>query len=315
MHPALSIIIFTATSGAGFGLLVLTGLGFALDWLPRDRWFGLAALGSALVLVSGGLIASLLHLGHPERAWRALSQWRSSWLSREGVVSVAIFVPAGIFGLGWIWFERRGGFVAGAAVVTGLLALLAIVCTAMIYRSLKPVHQWHNDWVVPNYLALGIMSGALWLHMVLAFWPLPRGPLAPFLLAFLVAAAALKLGYWRFIDRTRSPATPESATGLGAIGKVRLLDPPHSGSSFLLDEMGFRVARKHAAKLRRIAVSLAFVLPVALAMASFFLAGAIGAIAAILATVSALSGVLIERWLFFAEARHTVTLYYGADTA
>ena len=37
------------------------------------------------------------------------------------------------------------------------------------------------------------------------------------------------------------------------------------------------------------------------------------AVLAVLAAASALLGVLIERWLFFAEARHTVTLYYGTE--
>ena len=36
--------------------------------------------------------------------------------------------------------------------------------------------------------------------------------------------------------------------------QVRLVEPPHHGENYLLKEMGFRVARKHAAKLRRIAV-------------------------------------------------------------
>ena len=31
------------------------------------------------------------------------------------------------------------------------------------------------------------------------------------------------------------------------------------------------------------------------------------------AVVAGMSGLLIERWLFFAEAEHLVTLYYGAD--
>ena len=31
--------------------------------------------------------------------------------------------------------------------------------------------------------------------------------------------------------------------------------------------------------------------------------------------LAASAGVLVERWLFFAEARHTVMLYYGAEAA
>ncbi len=315
MHPALSIIIFTTASGAGFGLLFLIGLGFALNWLPHDRWFGAAALGSALVLASGGLAASTFHLGHPERAWRALSQWRSSWLSREGVVSTMIFVPAAILGFGWIWLGARGGWLIAAALATALLAILAVVCTAMIYSCLKPVHQWHNGWVVPNYLALALMTGLFCLGALLSFSGPPREAWALPMIAAVLTALGLKFFYWRFIDRTSSPATAESATGLGRLGNVRLLDPPHSGSSFLLDEMGFRIARKHAKKLRRIAILLAFAVPVVFALASYAVSETLAVAAATLAALSALAGVLVERWLFFAEAKHTLTLYYGAATA
>jgi DMSO reductase anchor subunit len=35
----------------------------------------------------------------------------------------------------------------------------------------------------------------------------------------------------------------------------------------------------------------------------------------VLSAISVILGVLIERWLFFAEAKHTVTLYYGQSRA
>ena len=54
----------------------------------------------ALVLITAGLLSSTAHLGRPERAWRAFSQWRTSWLSREGVAAVFTYVPAGLFALG-----------------------------------------------------------------------------------------------------------------------------------------------------------------------------------------------------------------------
>jgi DMSO reductase anchor subunit len=104
VHPALSVILFTVASGTGYGLAFWLGLGAALGLVAADRWFGLVALGLALALISFGLLASTFHLGHPERAWRAFSQWRSSWLSREGVLAVATYVPLGLFALGWVGF-------------------------------------------------------------------------------------------------------------------------------------------------------------------------------------------------------------------
>src|SRR5687768_1121141 len=89
MHPAFSMIIFTTLSGLGYGLAIVLGFGFLDPALVTTK---LAYLAS-LALIGTGLIASLFHLGNPQRAWRALSQWRSSWLSREGVMAIATFVP------------------------------------------------------------------------------------------------------------------------------------------------------------------------------------------------------------------------------
>src|SRR5260370_30064530 len=96
VHPALSIVFFTTASGAGFALLFLMGIGVPLGLLPDDRWFGVAGLLTAFVLAAGGLVSSVFHLRHPERAWRALSQWRSSWLSREGVLARMALVPEAV---------------------------------------------------------------------------------------------------------------------------------------------------------------------------------------------------------------------------
>ena len=109
MHPTFSIVLFTTAAGAGFGLLFLLGIGVPLGLLPPDPLFGLAGLGTAFVFAVGGLVSSVFHLGRPERAWRAFSQWRSSWLSREGVLSVATAIPAAIFGDRLGVLRRRQG--------------------------------------------------------------------------------------------------------------------------------------------------------------------------------------------------------------
>src|SRR5215469_2362716 len=164
MHPSLSVIFFTTASGAGYGLLAVLGVLVGLGLLPDERSFGIAALALALTFVSAGLVSSTFHLGHPERAWRAFSQWRSSWLSREGVAASITYVPAGLFGLAWLWFATPNAIVALLGVASAVMAVVTIYCTAMIYRSLKPIHQWSNSWVIPNYLLLALFTGALWLN-------------------------------------------------------------------------------------------------------------------------------------------------------
>src|SRR5262249_40119334 len=155
-HPALSIIFFTTSSGAGFGLLTLLGLGAPLDLLPPDGSFAGAALATAVLLTVGGLVSSVFHLGHPERAWRAFSQWRSSWLSREGVLAVLTLMTAAVFGIGWICCGASDGLIGPFGILAAGLSGATVYCTGMIYASLKPIHQWHNHWVVPNYLILAL---------------------------------------------------------------------------------------------------------------------------------------------------------------
>jgi DMSO reductase anchor subunit len=314
MHPALSVIVFTVSSGAGYGLLFLVALLAATGVLPTELWLGATLMTSALGLVSLGLISSTLHLGRPERAWRAFSQWRSSWLSREGVFAVLTYPVALAFAGGWL-FTPDAGWWRALALLAAALAAVTVVCTAMIYASLKPVHQWRNAWVLPCYLALALASGALWLDAIRLLFAEPIQHLNGFASVCVVIGLGCKLGYWRFIDTTKSASTAESATGLGHIGKVRLLDPPHLEDNYLLKEMGYRIARKHRIKLRRVALGLGFALPLALMVVTHFLTAPWSAVPAVLAAASAMLGLLAERWLFFAEAKHTVILYYGADQA
>ena len=313
MHPAFSIVFFTTASGIGYGILGVAGFLAIFGLLPSSPILAFAAMALALALVSPGLLASFWHLGRPERAWRALSQWRTSWLSREGVMAIVTYAPAFLFGLVWLLSD-------GPSLALGLLGFLALLsaavtvgCTAMIYASLVPIHQWHNRWVAPNYLALSAMSGALWLTAVTRLWAEGSAFLDLLAMALVVMGWLLKEAYWRFIATTSSPSTIESATGLGRYGKVRAFEAPHTEENYLLKEMGYRIGRKHAARLRNISRLLAFVLPLVLTGLALFLTGSIAAAACLLAAILASFGVYVERWLFFAEAKHTVTLYYGYD--
>ncbi len=316
MHPAASVIVFTTLSGAGYGLLALLGVMAPMGWLPADRLLGLSGSGLALIFISAGLAASTFHLRHPERAWRALSQWRSSWLSREGVVALATYPPALAFAAGWAGLGRTDGVWAAMGGLAALGAAATVFCTAMIYASLRPIAAWRDPLVVPVYLAFAAATGALWLFAAVRVTGIEAGPAITTVAAATAALAwCLKLVYWRRLSGgaigSASGATAESATGLGRFGTVRSLDPPHTGEDYVRREMGFRVARKHAGKLRRLAFLFGLALPLAILALDLVLYGIGAALAAVLAALAASLGVLIERWLFFAEARHTAALYYG----
>jgi DMSO reductase anchor subunit len=314
LHPAYSVIVFTTASGAGYGLMALLclfGLGGAL---PATTGFGAIALGLSATLIVSGLMSSTLHLGRPERALRAFSQWRSSWLSREGVAAVAGFVPFAVTGIGWVFFNDLAGVFALGATLSVAFAVLTVVCTAMIYASLKPIRQWRQAWTPLVYLALAAMTGALLLVGLTLAFGLYRPLFAETALGLAVVAAGCKGAYWRRIAAWPATSTIETATGLSRLGKVRLLDAPHTEENYVMREMGFVIARAHARKLRLIAAATLFAAPAALiALVVWFAADypLLGFAAALIAIVSAGVGVLIERWLFFAEATHVAILYYG----
>jgi DMSO reductase anchor subunit len=309
MHPALSVIVFTTATGAGYGLLALLGVLAMLGALPPDRWLGVVSLGVALTLITGGLLSSTLHLGRPERAWRAFSQWRSSWLSREGGASVVTYIPAGLFGIGWVVFGRTDGPVAVAGIVAALCAFATVICTGMIYASLKPVAQWHTPYTVPMYLVLAGLSGAVLLDAILRVMNVPIVGVSWLALIAILIGWIGKVVVWRHNDALALPAA-NSATGLAG-GSVHSIEWPHTEENFVLKEMGYRIARKHAAKLRLFVHVFAFALPLAATVVVLAAAPPLATAAALVAIVAMAAGLLVERWLFFAEARHTVTLYYG----
>ena len=320
MRPAFSVIFFTVMSGCGYGLLFLCGLALTFDSAQFGRIEGLTLLGVGAVFVVAGLLASTLHLGQPQRAWRAFSQWRSSWLSREGVASVASFVP--ILALSWcLWHGGDPNGVHALGALLALLAVITVVCTAGIYTSLKTIPAWHNRYVLPGYLLLGLLGGAIWiraLHGLLDDGN-PRVAVGSPGLTWLIAALALaswllKRAYWNAIDTAAPDATPESATGLGRFGAVRSVEAPHTEENYLTHEMGFALARKHAARLRAMALILIGPLPIVLAMATALLdprSPTQASCTAIAAALLVTAGLFVERWLFFAEAKHVVMLYYG----
>ena len=289
MHPAPSIIAFTVLSGLGFGLLAWLGSGL----LHPTGWGAVVWFGLGYGLAGAGFAASAFHLGRPERAWRAFSQWRTSWLSREavlGVLALAAMAPhaaaSAFLGRGLAWSGWLGG----------VLALATVLATAMIYAQLRTVPRWHH-WTTPAvFLTAALTGGALLAGLV---------PVAMLLLPWLAVALVL---HWALGDRqfARAGQTTGTATGLASLGRVRQFEAPHTGPNYLLREMVHVVGRRHAARLRALAILGAALLPAALIWLTPTIPGVLAA------TALHVAGMLAARWLFFAQAEHVVGLYYSA---
>lgn len=289
MNPAPSVILFTVLAGMGFGLLAFLGLGWPV---PAPGWFAFLHWGLGYGLAVGGLAASTLHLGNPRNAMKAFSQWQTSWLSREAWASVATLVllaPVALsdwLGLGW----PRGLGLAGA-----VLAVMTVGTTSMIYGQLKTIPRWHSP-----------MTPALFFSFMATGGAIVSGNALLALIFCAILAATLILSF-RVGDTAfaRAAQTIGTATGLGQIGQVTVFEQPHTSPNYLMREMIHVVGRKHAQKLRLIAVTLSAILP--------FLLLLLPASPPLFTLIAALHliGAAAARWLFFAEAEHVVGLYYG----
>jgi len=301
MRPAWSIIFFTSISGLGFGLATWLVLGFVDLSDPQHLLMtGIATMA----LIVAGLLSSTFHLGHPERAWRALTQWRSSWLSREGVLAVLALIAMAVWGL---YYTRHGAPPVWANGLIAALMALTVYATSMIYASLRTVARWHHPLTPVCYLMFAASSGLVAVLWVLAVLGQQISP--PLLLSAMLAVASawgIKIIWWQLAGAGGSGSSLATATGLGSLGTVRSIMPPHTSENYLQHEMGFVVARKHAAQLRVMALLVGGVLPMAL----LFLLAPVPLVLGV-AVIAHMAGIFVERWLFFAEAKHSVTLYYG----
>lgn len=288
MHPAPSIIAFSTFSGLGLGLLFWLGVASSAP----TGWVAFAFFAIGYLLAVGGLVASTFHLGRPERALKAFTQWQTSWLSREAWCAVAALVTMGVYGVLLVFFDTQ---IRWLGAIGAFFCLMTVYTTSMIYAQLKTVPRWNTVLTSILFLALSVAGGALLSGRVAIG------------LVLLLIAGLVQLAWWQIGDTrfAKSGTDMNSATGLGTIGDVRAFEPPHTGTNYLLDEMVYTVGRRHARKLRLISLFLMLLLPVVLLLLPFSHVGGV------LALLSHVAGVLVSRWLFFAEAEHVVGLYYG----
>ena len=300
MKPALSVIFFTVSSGAGLGLLVwLLIASLMADHIRMDgETFYKGALIAGL-LITAGLVSSTLHLANRKNAIYSLTRIKTSWLSREGLLAILLY-PLAALHLAALHF----GWPHITPITLWLLvsdAIAILFCTGMIYGCLRTVPRW-NTWMTPTkYVLFGLMSGAVLLPAVLSLRPAEVGPVGKPMVAILLLASGLALYLAYLLKHPRAQHTINEALGFKA-GRVRLLDVGHSHGTFLTNEFGFAVAREKARVLRWIAILCGFILPMLLCYFTqwFWVASFV-----------CVAGLLVERWLFFAEAEHVVRLYHG----
>jgi DMSO reductase anchor subunit len=310
------VIFLTTLIGAGQGLflaLYSAELGARLGWLdPADAGFYVGGAVLVCGLMVMGLIASIFHLGRPERGWRAATRWRTSWLSREVIVLPAFVAAVVLYGAAhWAAGGPLEVPVSTLAIgtVTALLALALFVCTGMVYACIKFLQEWASPLTVVNYLLLGCASG---FTLATAYAAAAAPPLTPVygIVALLLTAAAFVSRAASLVRnaRLKPRSTLQSAIG---IKHPRIVQKAQGmmGGAFNTREFFHGKSRAFMRSLKWIFLVLTFPVPAALVVAGL----ALGSLPLLgLASAVQYLGLLAERWFFFAQANHPQNLYYQA---
>jgi DMSO reductase anchor subunit len=309
VHPAWSVILFTTLIGVGQGLFVALVAVQALALVPAGAGFYFAGAALALAFLAAGLIASFFHLGRPERAWRSVAMWRTSWLSREVLVLPAFMACVLAYGLGhalgWPASGAAGTLAIGALGVVLCAALF--VCTGMIYACLRFLQEWHSPLTVLNYILFGCASG---LMLATGFAMLAEPPLVPALAAW-AAGLTLAALVTRAASLVRNARLRPRSTLQTAIGvkhpRIVQTSQGFMGGSFNTREFFHGASAAFVRYVKWTFLVAVFPVPLAL-LAAAFVWEAPGLAAA--AFVVQYAGLLAERWFFFAQANHPQNLYY-----
>ena len=310
MNPAFSVVFFTTLAGAGQGLV--TALAIAvLAGSAISR--GVLAIGLVvtLVLLVVALAASFLHLGRPERAWRAALMWRTSWLSREVIVLPAFIALVAL----WLLLRLDDAVGPWGNTILPLLivatSLLLWYCTGMIYACIKFIEEWAHPLTLANYTLIGLASGLVLFTLLVRLGGPPElvVPAAGWAFALTVIAGIVRVVSIMRNRRLRHASTLQSATGIRS-PRVAQQSMGMTGGSFNTREFMHGRTRAFLARIRYVAVGAGFVVP-ALLLLPALARGSDSAIGWLLAAALVqLVGLLAERWYFFAQARHPQNLYY-----
>ena len=322
MHPAFSVIFLTTLIGVGQGLFLALYTGqlySVVKVLPVQDSATFYGAGSAVAVLflAAGLFASFFHLGHPERGWRAASQWRTSWLSREVIVLPAFMGMTALYGVihyfGWnpVLFTFRETFAVDLSLIIGalntIMAFTLFLCTAMIYACIKFLQEWATPLTVVNYTLLGSASG---FTLTTAFAAYQGSDLTPFYggWAIILTLAALVT---RISSLIRNARIQHRSTLRTAIG-IRHARIAQKSQGFMTGSFNTREFFHGAPQFVFNLVKwlfLVLVFPVPIALLSLGMATQAGAVFAIAFAVQYL-GLMAERWFFFAQANHPQNLYY-----
>ncbi len=321
MQPAFSVIFLTTLIGMGQGLFLaiyteqVYSVLNVLEKNSSNEFYSLASAVSLALLILG-LIASIFHLGRPERAWRAASMWRTSWLSREVIVLPTVMGLIFIYGIvhfmGWNLTIMTVGTVAiDLTLIIGAITTLAVfslyIATGMIYACLKFLQEWHSPLTVINYLLLGSASGFIMATLIASYkQPELISFFAGWSIMLLVLAFIFRMASLMRNKRLRPKSTVQTAIGVRH-NKIKQKSMGFMGGSMNTRDFFHGQTRLFLKSIKMIFLIMVFAIPLAMMIISLFEPSLA---VLVIASASIYIGLLAERWYFFAEGNHPQNIYY-----
>ena len=308
MHPSKSIIFFTVISGTGYGIFIGLLFNILFEEIVYTIEYKLFLSLVSFLMIVTGLLSSTLHLGHPERAWRAFSQWKTSWLSREGLAAVITFIPMVLFY--YFWIINIKGYIL-LLILTSIFSIITIFCTGQMYASLKTIPSWNNRLVTPIYILNGITVGSLFVYSLNFYFNYNLHLFEKFIYIIIILNFVAKVIYWISV-RKKSNTTIETAIGIKS-NNITFFEGPHTGKNYLTTEMINAIRKQNSNFLRITFCILSFITPLYMINQYSYLVADpfILKISMIAVFILSFIGMIIERYLFFIQSKHVVGLYYG----
>jgi len=322
MHPAFSVIFLTTLIGVGQGLFLalFTGQSYgAAQLISAQDGASFYGVGSfiALLFLLAGLISSVFHLGHPERAWRSATQWRTSWLSREVIALPLVMFFVFLYGLmhymGWdaVIYSTETGVVFNLSLLIGALGSLAVfilfLCTAMIYAAIKFLQEWSSPLTLVNYLLLGTASGFT-LATAFAMYTAPDLMRFYGIWAIIITIMAFVARSASLIRNARIKYKSSVQTAIGVRhNNIQQKAQGAMGGSYNTREYFHGRTAFFLKSIKWFFMLMVFPLPILLLSVGIDSADAETLLVAFFIQYA---GLIAERWFFFAQANHPQNIYY-----
>ena len=292
-------IVFTTLVSAGLGIVIWSVFFAFFEVIPPDRWFALNTFVFAYLLIIIGSLFVMSNSQNRRIFILKFRRWKTSWVMRQALCVLCGCITGLLFFFGWIAFAKYGGFWLFLGGLTSFFFIGALIGMAMNFVVHRTVLAWSNPHTIRIFVSMGLWTGIVWLNMFAQVFNFHTPIIGIVLIIIGVATLIFKRKYWVFVDTYQKRFLQNNNLSKGENNsRSRLVE------YYVYPDLTKNSDRLKIEMLRRRAFLLYFLLPFCAATMPVELTTWVSVSASIIGAVSVVTGVAIERWLFFAEAKH-----------